>query len=94
MSEYRNTSPYSQRRAQTYDTHAGGSSADPYDGVEMPQPNAKQTMANRAQSVRDSSKCCHGAVVGDEVSIASKFLAWSVLMLTSRSNECSNHGRH
>jgi len=59
MSEHRNTSPYSQRRAQTYDTHAAGSSGDPYDGVEVSEGNPKQTMANRAQSLRHSSKCCH-----------------------------------
>lgn len=56
MSEHRNTSPYSQRRAQTYDVHAAGSSANPYDGVEASAAGAKQTMANRAQSLRHSSK--------------------------------------
>ena len=75
MSEHRNSSPYSQRRAQTYETHAGGTSADPYDGVEASRPNAKQTMANRAQSVRDSSKCGHDAPVGKDVTFKSNYLA-------------------
>jgi hypothetical protein len=92
MSEHRNSSPYSQRRAQTYDTHAGGSSGDPYDGVEVSQPNAKQTMANRAQSVRDSSKYCHGAAVGPEVSMTLYQPACLVPRLTTRSNKRSNHG--
>lgn len=56
MSDHRNTSPYSQRRAQTYDTHAGGSSGNPYDGVEEPAGDSKQSIANRAQSLRHSSK--------------------------------------
>lgn len=56
MSGQRNTSPYNQRRAQTYDIHAGSSSADPYDGVDTSAADSKQTMANRAQSMRHSSK--------------------------------------
>jgi hypothetical protein len=56
MSEYRNTSPYSQRRAQTYDTHGGGSSGSPYDGVEDTTADTKQSIANRAQSLRHSSE--------------------------------------
>jgi hypothetical protein len=84
MSEHRNTSPYGQRRAQTYNDNGAGSSANPYDGVEMPQGDAKQTMANRAQSLRHSSE----SITAVEGVLPGNNNAYNL-----RSDQQPNHGR-
>jgi hypothetical protein len=97
MSEHRNTSPYSQRRAQTYDTHAAGGSSDPYDGVEVSQGDAKRTMADRAQSLRHSSKCRRHHLRGRqevlEECCGCVFMSLMIIVLMLRSNKSRYHGR-
>lgn len=53
MGENRNTSPFAQRRAQTFDySQQAGSSADPYDGTE----DQATIDSKRSQSFRHSSE--------------------------------------
>lgn len=80
MGENRNTSPFAQRRAQTFDySQQAGGSADPYDGTE----DQAAIDSKRSQSFRHSSESLHTIVWAVAAAAASRkgSCLWSTMRL-------------